>query len=113
MKKRTFFISLFSTAILGIAGYIGYKTSQTDTATNESHLSLNVINKDKPVNVELRDIVDSIQYTVLESSGSCMLGEIVRVKKTDGYYFVRDDFGLYAFDEEGRFINEISPQIRN
>jgi len=37
-----------------------------------------------------------------------MLGEIVRVKKTDGYYFVRDDFGLYAFDEEGRFINEIS-----
>lgn len=108
MKKRTFFISLFSTTILGIAGYIGYKTSQTDTPTNESHLSLNVINKDKPVNVELRDIVDSIQYTVLESSASCMLGEITRVKKTDGYYFVRDDFGLYAFDEEGHFINEIS-----
>ena len=105
MKKRTFFISLFSTTILGIAGYIGYKTSQTDTPTNESHLSLNVINKDKPVNVELRDIVDSIQYTVLESSASCMLGEITRVKKTDGYYFVRDDFGLYAFDEEGHFIN--------
>lgn len=37
-----------------------------------------------------------------------MLGEITRVKKTDGYYFVRDDFGLYAFDEEGHFINEIS-----
>ena len=92
MKKRTFFISLFSTAILGIAGYIGYKTSQTDTATNESHLSLNVINKDKPVNVELRDIVDSIQYTVLESSGSCMLGEIVRGKKNGWVLFCKRRF---------------------
>ena len=69
MKKKNILHYLYSVRqYFGIAGYIGYKTSQTDTATNESHLSLNVINKDKPVNVELRDIVDSIQYTVLESS---------------------------------------------
>lgn len=96
--------------IIELALYIsiGFTFHSCKNENYPNAIELNVINKEKPINVELYDIIDSVQYTVLESSESCMLGEITTVKKTDGYYFIKDNFGLYAFDEEGHFINEIS-----
>lgn len=93
---------------LVICFLVGITWTSCQKTDHEDVVQLKVINKNAPIEVELYDLVDSIQYTALETSDSCLLGEIINVKKVDGYYFVRDNFGLYAFDENGKFVNEVS-----
>lgn len=69
---------------------------------------LRIVCNDDPVSVELYELIDSIQCVALDTSDSCLLGEIINVKECDGYYFVRDNLGLYVFDDKGKFIKEIS-----
>ena len=105
MKNRNFISTVLyvSIVLVGLA---------LDSCKEESQsfgiVKVKIVNKDEPIKVELSDLVDSVHYTVLETSDSCLLGEIEDVKKVAGYYFVRDNFGLYAFDDKGRFVNEIS-----
>lgn len=100
-----------NTAIIGIIALlcIGCTFHACKEENHEKVIKLHVVNKDNLIpKVKLSDMIDSIQYTVLETSDSCLLGEITMVKKADEYFFVRDNFGLYVFDEKGKFINEIS-----
>ena len=105
MKNRNFISTVLYVSIV-LAGLA------LDSCKEESQsfgvVKVKIVNKDEPIKVELSDLVDSVHYTVLETSDSCLLGEIEDVKKVAGYYFVRDNFGLYAFDDKGRFVNEIS-----
>lgn len=57
--------------------------------------------------VNVFDLVDSISYVPLETSDQILLGDVMGVKQADGYYFVQDSRGLYAFDAAGRFVAEI------
>lgn len=61
----------------------------------------------EPLKVELSDLVDSVHYIALETSGSCLLGEVAKARRAGDYYLVRDQFGLYAFDGNGKFVTEI------
>lgn len=88
--------------------FIGLTWNSCKEENRENVLKLEVMNKNKPIKAEIYDLIDSIQYTVLETSDSCVLGEIINVKKADGFYFVRDNMGLYVFDDKGRFINKVS-----
>lgn len=69
---------------------------------------ITVQNSDGPLPIDLKDIVDSIEYVVLETTDSCLLSDILCAKRDGDFYFVRDTKGLYIFDREGRFLNEIS-----
>lgn len=53
------------------------------------------------------DIVDSVKYVPLRTS-ECLLSDIECIKNDGNFYFVKDSRGLFVFDEEGYFINEIS-----
>lgn len=68
---------------------------------------IDVLNKDCPIQIDLYDIVDSIKYIPLETS-KCLLSDIECIKNDGKFYFVKDSKGLFVFDEEGHFINEIS-----
>ncbi|WP_418439532.1 6-bladed beta-propeller [Barnesiella intestinihominis] len=69
---------------------------------------ITVLNSTNPLQVDLKDMVDSIEYIVLETTDSCLLSDILCVKRDGAFYFVRDTKGLYVFDGEGKFLNEIS-----
>lgn len=88
--------------------FVGLTWNSCKEESRANVLELEVMNKNNPIKVEIYDLVDSIQYTALETSDSCVLGEIIHVKKADGHYFVRDNRGLYVFDDKGKFINKIS-----
>ena len=68
---------------------------------------IDILNKDCPIQIDLYDIVDSIKYIPLETS-ECLLSDIECIKNDGNFYFVKDSRGLFVFDEEGHFINEIS-----
>lgn len=102
MKRKNVLSGILISFFVGLVGSSCKEENHADV------VELKVLNRNSPIEVELTDLVDSVQYTVLETSDSCLLGEIVNVKGTDGYFFVRDNFGLYVFDDNGRFVNEIS-----
>ena len=54
----------------------------------------------------LQDFMD-VEYIPLETS-ECLLSDIECIKNDGNFYFVKDSRGLFVFDEEGHFINEIS-----
>ena len=69
--------------------------------------AINIINKDRPIELDIYDIVDSISYIPLETSEKCLLGELQRTKRDGDFYFVEDTKGLFVFGKDGRFLNEI------
>ena len=69
--------------------------------------AINIINKDRPIELDIYDIVDSISYIPLETSEKCLLGELQRTKRDGDFYFVEDAKGLFVFGKDGRFLNEI------
>lgn len=68
---------------------------------------IEVLNKDNPIQINLYDIVDSVEYIPLETS-ECLLSDIECIKKDGNFYFVKDSRGVFVFGEKGNFINEIS-----
>ena len=68
---------------------------------------IDIVNKHNPIQIDIYDIVDSISYIPLETSNNCLLGDIQCVKKDDDVFFVKDIKGIFVFDKEGRFKNEI------
>ena len=69
--------------------------------------AINIINKDRPIELDIYDIVDSISYIPFETSEKCLLGELQRTKRVGDFYFVEDAKGLGVFGKYGRFLNEI------
>ena len=65
---------------------------------------IDVLNRNNPIQINLYDIVDSVKYVPSE----CLLSDIECIKNDGNFYFVKDSRGLFVFDEEGYFINEIS-----
>ena len=70
--------------------------------------AINIINKDRPIELDIYDIVDSISYIPLETLEKCLLGELQRTKRDGDFYFVEDTKGLFVFGKDGRFLNEIA-----
>lgn len=68
---------------------------------------IDVLNRNNPIQINLYDIVDSVKYVPLRTS-ECLLSDIECIKNDGNFYFVKDSRGLFVFDEEGYFINEIS-----
>lgn len=68
---------------------------------------VDVLNRNNPIQINLYDIVDSVKYVPLRTS-ECLLSDIECIKNDGNFYFVKDSRGLFVFDEEGYFINEIS-----
>ena len=68
---------------------------------------IDVMNRNNPIQINLYDIVDSVKYVPLRTS-ECLLSDIECIKNDGNFYFVKDSRGLFVFDEEGYFINEIS-----
>lgn len=68
---------------------------------------IEVLNRDCPIQIGLYDIVDSVNYVLLESN-ECLLSDIECIKNDDNFYFIKDSRGLFVFDEKGHYINEIS-----
>lgn len=68
---------------------------------------IEIINNNHPLEMELDSMVDSITYVSL-SSEKCLLGYIENIKFDNGYYFVKDNKGLFVFDSKGDFLHEIS-----
>ena len=89
-------------------GFILLACKQNET---EVGTSIKLINN-KPINIELSDIVNNITYVKLETRDECMLGNISYVKYDDGHYFVQDEYGIYSFDENGNFISQIGRKGR-
>ena len=71
--------------------------------------AINIINKDRPIELDIYDIVDSISYIPLETLEKCLLGELQRTKRDGDFYFVEDTKGLFVFGKDGRFLNEMPP----
>lgn len=69
--------------------------------------AINIVNTDRPIELDIYDIVDSISYIPLETSEKCLLGELQRIKRDGDFYFVEDAKGLFVFGKGGRFLNEI------
>ena len=67
---------------------------------------IDVLNRNNPIQINLYDIVDSVKYVPLRTS-ECLLSDIECIKNDGNFYFVKDSRGLFVFDEEGYFINEI------
>lgn len=68
---------------------------------------IDIINKEAPVKIDIYDIVDSISYIQLETSAQCLLNDIRCAKRDGNFYFVKDRNGLFVFDGQGHFLNEI------
>lgn len=68
---------------------------------------IDILNRNNPIQINLYDIVDSVKYVPLRTS-ECLLSDIECIKNDGNFYFVKDSRGLFVFDEEGYFINEIS-----
>lgn len=49
--------------------------------------AINIINKDRPIELDIYDIVDSISYIPLETLEKCLLGELQRTKR-DGDFIL-------------------------
>lgn len=67
---------------------------------------IDVLNRNHPIEINLYDIVDSVKYVPL-GTGECLLSEIECIKNDGKFYFVKDSRGVFVFDEEGYFINEV------
>lgn len=60
-----------------------------------------------------QDYVDSVDYFVLETTDSCLLGEIQKIERWKNLYYIRDvNDNLYIFDREGKFIRKIGRKGR-
>ena len=58
--------------------------------------AINIINKDRPIELDIYDMVDSISYIPLETSEKCLLGELQRTKR---------DGDFYSFSSSLRILN--------
>lgn len=57
---------------------------------------------------DINEHVSSIQYIPLETNEDCLLGEIRKVVRKEGYIFISDADGrLFLFDSSGEFIRRI------
>jgi hypothetical protein len=58
----------------------------------------------------LSEIVDSISYIKLETSDSCLIGYINRIKYYDKHYYIYDHRAktIYIFDETGKFVKKFN-----
>ena len=81
------------------------------TRNERQHETITPLN-DSPLEVDLYDLVDTVLYVPLETSDSCLLGDVIQAKKIEGYYVVRDNSGVYTFDEDGCFVSEIGRKGR-
>ena len=83
-----------------------------DDSNNEAHEITKIkldntsnINADFELNIE--DICDSVNYILLESNDSVLIGEISNIKESNNYYWIVSNQKLYQFDKTGKFINQI------
>ena len=58
--------------------------------------AINIINKDRPIELDIYDMVDSISYIPFETSEKCLLGELQRTKR---------DGDFYSFSSSLRILN--------
>ena len=64
---------------------------------------------DKPTELSLSAIADSIHPLILETSDSCLLGYIVKIERSDNSFFIYDFSGpkVTRFDSDGKFLNKV------
>lgn len=91
-----------------IAIILTVPSCQRQSLHHESDVrTINVLNENNPLQINLYDIIDSIKYIALETE-KCLLNDIEYIKNDETFYFVKDSKGLFVFDMYGHFINEIS-----
>ncbi len=70
--------------------------------------AINIINKDRPIELDIYDIVDSISYIPLETLEKCLLGELKGLRGMVIFILSKILKGLFVFGKDGRFLNEIA-----
>ncbi|MBR2360660.1 MAG: 6-bladed beta-propeller [Bacteroidaceae bacterium] len=81
-----------------------------NTAKYESiknYKTINVLNKDNPISIDIYEIVDSITYIPLDTQ-DFLLDEVESVSFHDNKYLIKDRLGLSVFNHDGSFIAQIS-----
>lgn len=66
------------------------------------------INLNRPLSVDITELIDSITYVPLQTLPSCTLGYIQGLTYTNHCFVIKADNRLYTFSSDGRFISEIS-----
>ena len=84
-------------------------TSCTETNFEKEIIvdEIKIINTNHPLEVTVDDLIDSVTYVPL-STNECLLGEVEVIKHDDGFYFIKDNKGLFVFKADGAFVCEIS-----
>ncbi len=83
--------------------------------STDNEQSIIVISKNNVVEVNdtlAQDVVDSISIIPLEERPECLLGNIKKIQKENGEYFVMSEGSnglseLYRFSHDGKFLNKI------
>ena len=107
--NKTFYYYLFGIFILFILfiPFTGCRQKSTDIGINlVDHKQLTV------EEIVLSDLCESIQIIPLETSDSILIATISSIKIEAGKLYVQASNGVFAFDANGRFLNEIGHKGR-
>ena len=56
---------------------------------------------------KLDKLIEEVHIIGLEETDSSLLGNIVNVRQSDGFYYFSQEKALYIFNEQGKYVNSI------
>lgn len=59
--------------------------------------------------IDFTQIIDDIDFTILETNNECIIGSINKILSDSNYYFIHDkeNDNIFRFSQDGMFINKI------